>query len=452
MFQNVIVGGVDRKGEDCTNELSLLCVKVARDIGLPQPSLCMRWHPNIPASLKREAALTVRTGIGLPAFFNDNVVIPLLQRIGYTLEEAREYCEVGCVENAVPGITEGQYAAGFTNLPKIFELTLNNGINPMNGIRVSPETGEEFADFEAFYAAFKKQLAYCCTLQAECINVVDYVLHSVFPTPLVSCFVLDCIEKGKDVRSGGARYNFESPSAIGLANVADSLTVIQQKVFEERKYSLRDIRELMKTDYAGNERVRQEFLNTVPKYGNDDVRADAMCRQVGEDYCVFADTLAGVRNSTFHFGLQSVAAHVMFSKYIGALPDGKTSAMLLADGGVSPAQGRDQQGPTAVLSSVSRLNHVVSTNGALLNIKLHPTAVQEEKGLQHISELVDAYFQMGGQHLQFNVVSGDTLRRAQLHPENYKDMVVRVAGFSAIFVLLDEALQNDIIARTENMG
>lgn len=451
MYQNVIVGGVDENACDCTNELSLLCVKVSRQIALPQPSLCMRWHEQTPEPLMHEAALTVKTGIGLPAFFNDKVIIPLLQRIGYTLEEARNYCEVGCVENSVPGITEGEYSAGFINLPKVLELTIFDGVNPVTGIRVTPATGICFSAFEDFYSAYMKQLEYCCSLQAECINVVDHVLRRMAPTPLLSCFVLDCIEKGSDIRSGGARYNFQSPSAIGIVNVSDSMNVIRQKVFTEKKYTINELRHFLTDDYNDSEMIRQEFLNTVPKYGNNNSESDEMFRRVGGDYCLMSDKFKGVQNSTFHYGLQSIAAHVMLSKYVGALPDGKRRAMLLADGGISPAQGRDFFGPTAVLSSAACLNHVVSTNGALLNIKLHPSVVAGEKGLRHIEELVRAYFLMGGQHLQFNVVSSQTLLDAQKHPEKYKDMVIRVAGFSAIFVLLDEKLQNDIIARTENL-
>ena len=270
------------------------------------------------------------------------------------------------------------------------------------------------------------------------------------PTPLVSCFVDDCIELGRDIRCGGAHYNYTSPNAVGLANLGDSLLVIKKKVFEEKKYTFEALRAMLRSNFEGCEQVRQEFLHDVPKYGNDDDEADAMARMCGEDYCRDFKRYPGYRNASFQPGLQSISAHALFVGSLGATPDGRTKEMLVSDGGVSPAQGRDINGPTAAMLSVAKLNHLEATNGALLNVKFHPSAVKGEQGLKNLMSLTDAFFRLGAQHVQYNIVDSDTLRDAQKHPERYRDLIVRVAGFSVLFVALDTVLQNDIIERTQH--
>lgn len=450
MFQNLIVGGVDERGEDITNDLSLLCCKVTAMMKLPQPSLSIRWHKNSPESLKRAAAEVAAAGTGMPAYFNDEIIIPVLLHAGCTLEEARDYAEVGCVEPQPQGRCEGLYSGGFTNLCRIFELALNDGRDLVTGKQLGPRTGLEFASFEAFYEAFRRQMNHFIYLHSLGQNAVDLSHKIHCPTPLVSCLVDDCIEVGLDVRSGGARYNFTSPNAVGLANAADSLETIRQKVFTERKYSLADIREILAANYQGREAVRQEFINDVSKYGNDVDSVDLLARRVGEDYCLEWRTYGNVRGGVYQAGLQSISAHALFVGGSSATPDGRRREDLVSDGGVSPAQGRDTRGPTAVCRSVAKLNHLEATNGALLNIKFHPSAVEGERGLKNIMDLVDGYFTLGGQHTQFNVVSTETLREAQKHPEKHGDLVVRVAGFSVLFTSLDRVLQNDIIERTEH--
>ncbi len=450
MFQNLIVGGVDEEGKDITNELSLLCCKVTAEIKLPQPSLSIRWHKQSPDNLMRAAAKVAAAGTGMPAYFNDEIIIPVLLNVGCTLEDARDYAEVGCVEPQPQGRCEGLYSGGYDNLCRLFELAVNDGRDLATGEQIGPHTGLEFASFDAFYQAFRRQLDHFIYLHGTGQNVIDLVHKTYCPTPLVSCFVDDCLERGVDIRSGGARYNFTSPNAVGLANVADSLETIRKKVFEEKKYSLGKIRQLLMDNYQGNEAVRQEFINDVPKYGNDVDSVDQLARRVGEDYCLEFKKYGNVRNGGFQPGLQSISAHALFVGTSSATPDGRRREDLVSDGGVSPAQGRDTHGPTAICRSVAKLNHLESTNGALLNIKFHPSAVEGDRGLQNVMDMVDGFFSLGGQHTQFNVVSTEMLRKAQANPEKYADLVVRVAGFSVLFTSLDRVLQNDIIERTEH--
>ena len=450
MFQNLIVGGVDASGKDATNDLSILCLEAGCALQMPQPSLSVRWHDKMDRRLMEKCCELTQTGIGMPAFFNDEAIIPLLQKTGASLEEARDYAEVGCVEPQVPGKSEGLYSGGFMNLCKILEITLNNGVNPNTGTEYTLKTGLHFETFEQFYEAYRKQLEHFVALQANADNLIDAAHAQLCPTPLVSCFVDDCIASGRDVRSGGAVYNFTSPNIVGLANAADSLAVIKKKVYEERRLTLEELRAVLAEDYRSDELLRHEFLNSVPKYGNDNPYVDELARRIASDYCDIVHTHTNFRGGKFEPGMQSISAHAMFVGNMGATPDGRRSTDLVSDGGVSPAQGRDSKGATAVIRSVARLDQTKATNGALLNIKFHPSAVRGQKGVEVLSALVDSYFRMGGQHIQFNVVSTKTLRDAQRHPEDYRGLVVRVAGFSVLFTTLDKVLQDDIIERTEN--
>ncbi len=452
MFQNLIVGGTDSHGRDVTNEVSLLCCKVTAELKLSQPSLSVRWHKDCDERLKRAAAQVARSGIGMPAYFNDEAIVPILRKIGCSQEEARNYCEVGCVEPHVAGKMEGMYSSGFTNLCKILEITIFNGTDPVRNQKIGLETGEKFEDFESFYQAYLKQQDYIMGIHAASVNAVEYAHSTMCPTPLVSCFVDDCLEKGVDVRCGGAHYNYTSPNAVGLANLGDAMLAVKRKVFEEKKYTMDQLRQMLLADFQGYERERLELLHSVPKFGNDDPKADAMTRRAGEDYCRQFKEYRGYRGASFQPGLQSISAHALFVGSLGATPDGRTRAMLVSDGGVSPAQGRDKKGPTAAMLSVAGLNHREATNGALLNVKFHPSAVKGEEGLANLCALTDAFFRQGAQHVQYNIVDSETLRDAQKHPENYRDLVVRVAGFSVLFTTLDAVLQNDIIERTQHSG
>jgi formate C-acetyltransferase len=449
MFQNLIVGGVDEEGRDCVNDLTYLCMEVTRELRLPQPSFSVRWHAGASREYIRAAAEIVRAGIGMPAFFNDEVIIPMLEGMGYTREEARGYAEVGCVEPQAPGTTEGYYPSGFLNLAKVLELTLHGGRNPVTGSRLGPAAPETFGSFDEFYAAFKEGLRYFCRLMAGAINAIDAANGGLAPAPFCSCFVADCMERGRDIRQGGARYNFSSPNAVAIANTADALAVIRDAVFRDGIIRYEDLRNVLLRDFEDSEALRQRFLNAYPKYGNDLDEVDFFVRDIADELSRTFSVIPNVRGGYFQVGLQSISAHALFVNSIGATPDGRKMAMLLADGGCSPAQGRDVQGPTAVMRSVAKIDHSAIPNGTLLNIKLHPNIVEGEKGLENLVSLVESFFLMKGQHVQFNVVGAETLRRAQREPEEYRDLVVRVAGFSVYFATIDKILQEDIIRRTE---
>lgn len=451
MFQNLIVGGVDKHGEDATNELSELFIKVTGEIAMPQPSLSIRYHNGTPDRFLSKACELAKKGLGTPAFFNDEVIIPMLLSSGCTVEEARDYAEVGCVEPQVQGKTEGFYTGGFLNSSKVLEITLNNGVNPITGSKLGLSTGNEFNTFEEFYDAYKAQLNHFVELQCIADNAIEFVQGEITPTPFASCFVDNCFEKGLDVRKGGAKYNNASLNCMGLANTADALAVIKKLVFEEHKLSFQDMKNVLKNNFANSEDIRQMFLNDAPKYGNGNEYVDEIARRVGEDFCDAVRKQKNARGGVYYPGLQSISAHALFVDTIGATPDGRRMEDLLSDGGVSAAQGRDKKGPTSLVRSAARLDHHKATGGSLLNIKFHPSAVEGEKGTRNMMALIKTYFEMKGQHVQFNVVSSKTLRDAQKNPEKYRDLIVRVAGFSVYFTNIDKVLQNDIIERTEQM-
>ena len=449
MFQNLIVGGMDKDGADRANDLSYLCMEITRELKLPQPSLSVRWHRGVSPEYTRAAAEIVRAGIGMPSFFNDEVIIPMLQTMGYTREEAYNYAEVGCVEPQAPGTTEGYYPSGFMNLCKILELTLYGGHNPVTDRPLGLKTPLVFDCFEGFYAAFKEQLRYFCRLMAGAIDCIDAINGELAPVPFCSCFVADCVERGRDIRQGGARYNFSSPNAVAIANVADALMALAGAVFRDKIIGYEELRDVLARDFEGDEALRQRLLNNYPKYGNDIDEVDFFARDIANELSQVFAALPNIRGGSFQVGLQSISAHALFVNSVGATPDGRKKATLLADGGCSPAQGRDLKGPTAVMKSVAKIDHSAIPNGTLLNIKLNPMLLADEKGMTSLATLVAAFFRMKAQHVQFNVVDAETLREARENPQAYRDLVIRVAGFSVYFVTIDSILQEDIIRRTE---
>jgi pyruvate formate-lyase/glycerol dehydratase family glycyl radical enzyme len=452
MFQNLILGGVNKIGRDATNELSYLCLEITNEVKLPQPSLSVRYHNECPDNFLMDACKLSRTGLGMPAFFNDEVIIPILLSIGCTLKEARNYAEVGCVEPQCPGKTEGYYCGGYLNICKILEITLNNGINSHTGHKVGLEVGTDFATFKEFKGAFKKQIKHFIDLQVIADNSIDTIHQKFAPTPFLSLFVSDCIEKGLDIREGGAKYNYTSPNAVGLANVGDALAVIDTVVHKEKKLSYEELRKILSEDYKDNEVIRGMFLNKIPKYGNDNDYVDNFVSEVADYVCTEFSKMRNIRGGYFQPGLQSISAHALFAGTLGATPDGRKAEMLLADGGVSAAQGRDKNGPTSLMKSVSKIDHFKAINGALLNIKFNPDLLKDDQDIQNMMLLIKGFFFLKGQHVQFNVISSTILREAQIHPERYSNLVVRVAGFSVFFTDVDKTLQDDIIARTEQMN
>ena len=452
LFQNLIVGGLTPEGADATNPLSFLCLEVTKQLGLPQPSLSVRVHRNSPQDFLLAAGELAKKGFGMPAFFNDNAIIPMLQRMGVPLNEARDYAEVGCVEPQSPGKTNGYYPGGFLNLGKVLNLTLGERVNSQNTSsgRVPSIHKSGFASEAEVRTAFENQVDRYARLMAIGDNTLDTIHGQLCPNPFVSLLVDDCMEKGLSYEEGGATYNYTSPNVVGLANAADALMAIRRAVFKEKLVDMGTLLKALAVDFEGYEELQQILLNCVPKSGNDDPEVDQIAREISTYVLKAFKQFRNVRGGSFEPGLQSISAHALFQGAVGATPDGRTSEMLLADGGISPAQGRDRKGPTATIRSAARLDQPEASNGALLNIKLHPGAVAGKNGTDALVSLIETYFTLGGQHIQFNVVGADVLKDAQAHPDNYSSLVVRVAGFSVFFTAIDKVLQNDIIERTEH--
>lgn len=496
LFQNLIVGGQDKDGLDVTNDLSFMCIEASHHVFLPQPSLSVRVWNGSPHELLVKAAKLTRTGIGLPAYYNDEVIIPSLMNRGLTLQDAREYNIIGCVEPQKAGKTEGWHDAAFFNMCRPLELVFSNGMD--EGEQISIQTGavEEMQTFEEFYTAYKEQMKYQISLLVNADNAIDVAHAERCPLPFLSCMVDDCMKRGKTVQEGGAIYNFTGPQGFGIANVADSLYAVNKLVFEEHKLSLSEYKKALAMNFGKGldeqtiqtmtKQILKEFaqigrparpekitaivenivhnnnsetekekyeqllrwIEEIPKYGNDVEEVDLFARDVAYTYTRPMETYKNPRGGMFQAGLYPVSANVPLGAQTGATPDGRLSHAPIADG-VSPTAGKDVNGPTATANSVSRLDHGIASNGTLFNQKFHPSALSGENGLNNFVNLIRTYFDRKGSHMQFNVVSRETLLDAQKHPENYKHLVVRVAGYSALFTTLSRSLQDDIIHRTE---
>lgn len=496
LFQNLIVGGQDKDGVDVTNDLSFMCITASAHVFLPQPSLSIRVWNGSPHALLVKAAQLTRTGIGLPAYYNDEVIIPSLMNRGLTLEDAREYNIIGCVEPQKAGKTEGWHDAAFFNMCRPLEVVFESGYDKGELIGVKTKPVEEMTDFTEFYDAYRQQMNYFISLLVNADNCIDVAHATLCPLPFESCMVDDCMKRGKSVQEGGAVYNFTGPQGFGIANMADSLFAIRKLVFEEKKVTLAEYRKAMLFNYgkgldeagiadmavrvlrgmqeqgvtvgpretaaavaqvkamelpeADRKRFEEllELIEQVPKFGNDDREVDAFARDVAYTYTRPLQEYKNPRGGIFQAGLYPVSANVPLGAQTGATPDGRLAHTPVADG-VSPSAGKDVNGPTAAANSVSRLDHGIASNGTLFNQKFHPTALSGERGLDNFVALIQSYFDQKGSHMQFNVVDRKTLLDAQQHPEKYKHLVVRVAGYSALFTTLSKSLQDDIIRRTE---
>lgn len=496
LFQNLIAGGQDAEGKDATNDLSFMCINASMHVLLPQPSFSVRvWNGSPHEFLIRAAELT-RTGVGLPAYYNDEVIIPSLMNRGLTLADARDYNIIGCVEPQKAGKTEGWHDAAFFNMCRPLELVFSNGAD--KGEQISIKTGEveNFKTFEEFYDAYKAQMNYNIELLVNADNAIDVAHAERCPLPFLSCMVEDCMKRGKSVQEGGAVYNFTGPQGFGVANMADSLYAIKKLVFDEKKVTLAEFKRALAANYGrgvspkeaqrvtvevvknlkaagkpvGEEQIAAvlaqvlagsvspedkkrydellELIEAIPKFGNDVDEVDAFARDVAYTYTRPLQNFKNPRGGTFQAGLYPVSANVPLGAQTGATPDGRLAGKPVADG-VSPSAGKDTHGPTAAANSVSRLDHYIASNGTLFNQKFHPSALAGRTGLENFVALIRSYFDQKGSHMQFNVVTRETLIDAQKHPENYKHLVVRVAGYSALFTTLSRSLQDDIINRTE---
>lgn len=496
LFQNLIAGGQNKDGEDVTNDLSIMCIQASMHVHLPQPSLSVRVWNGSPHEFLIKAAELTRTGIGLPAYYNDEVIIPALQNRGLSLEDAREYNIIGCVEPQKAGKTDGWHDAAFFNMCRPLELVFSNGMD--KGEQVGIATGDvtEMTTFEEFYDAYKKQMDYFISLLVNADNAIDVAHAERCPLPFLSCMVDDCIKRGISVQEGGAVYNFTGPQGFGIANMADSLYAVRQLVYRDKKVSMEEYKEALLWNYgkgidsetaadmtasilkemerqgraidesavksvletvmtmkpSEDQKARFEeihhMIDEVPKFGNDIPEVDYFARDVAYTYTRPLQNYKNPRGGQFQAGLYPVSANVPLGGQTGATPDGRYAHTPVADG-VSPSAGKDVNGPTAAANSVARLDHFIVSNGTLFNQKFHPSALAGREGLEKFTALIRSYFDQKGMHMQFNVVDRDTLLDAQKNPEKYKHLVVRVAGYSALFTTLSRSLQDDIIRRTE---
>lgn len=508
VFQNLCVGGQTEDGRDATNPLTYMCMEATAHVRLPQPSFSIRVWQGTPDEFLFRACELVRMGLGVPAMYNDEVIIPALQNRGVSLHDARDYCIIGCVEPQAPHRTEGWHDAAFFNVAKVLEITLNNG--RVGSKQLGPVTGEMtgYASIDDFFTAFKKQMAHFVHQLVEACNSVDIAHGERCPLPFLSALVDDCIGRGKSLQDGGAIYNFTGPQAFGIADTGDSVYAIQKQVFEDRKLSMTELKNALDANFghdignaphatggksslgeqeihemvkriisqhgsldpaaiknevyrqlasstsaapAGNnprfEEIRH-ILENSPCFGNDIDEVDLVARKCALIYCQEVEKYTNPRGGQFQAGIYPVSANVLFGKDVAALPDGRMAKEPLADG-VSPRQGKDTQGPTAAANSVAKLDHFIASNGTLYNQKFLPSSLAGEQGLRHFSGLVRNYFDKKGMHVQFNVIDRNTLIEAQNNPQQHQDLVVRVAGYSAQFVVLAKEVQDDIISRTE---
>ncbi len=457
--QLMTIGGVTKDGKDATNAVSFMMLQSSGRLVLHDPPQSLRIHKDTPAELWEAAIETTQIAGGVPTFENDDVIIPALMSRGLPLESARNYCLIGCVEPqgcgdewACPG---GNGTESFWNMLNAFLLAINNGYNPMPGRDGKPgrqvglPTGYlyEMETFEDVLDAVKKQMEYFVRWQVSLINTYEYVASEHMQLPLLSATIEGCMESGKDVMQGGAKYNSTGNAGIALGNIADSLAIVKYLVYDQKRVGARELYDALITNWEGKEDLRQSILNEAPHYGNDNNYADKFAKWAADVYGNAINSATGPRGR-WAAGLYPVTTHVLFGMMTGASPDGRKAGEPLADG-ISPLQQLDKNGPTATLKSVASIDQKKFSNGTLLNMKLHPSALSNESGKAKLIALIKTYFALGGMEMQFNIVSGKTLRKAQEHPEEYRDLVVRIAGFSAYFVELYKASQEDIIKRTE---
>ncbi|MDD6478325.1 MAG: glycyl radical protein [Oscillospiraceae bacterium] len=499
LFQNLIAGGQDIYGNDATNDLSFHCINATLHVLLPQPSFSVRVWNGTPHEFLLRAGEVTRTGVGLPAYYNDEVIIPALQNRGLTLEDARDYNIIGCVEPQKSGKTDGWHDAAFFNMCRPLEMVFSNGVD--KGVQIGPRTGDvnDMKTFDEFYDAYKAQMIHFIELMVNADNAIDLAHASRCPLPFQSSMVEDCIGRGKSLQEGGAVYNFTGPQGFGIANMADAMTAVKTLVFDKKLFTLAEFKEALENNYgkdmdsklaekltrlaveklvADGKSITEDDVKAVylaisenrcspeqkakyqklldeieklPKFGNDIPEIDSFARDVAYTYTRPLEKYKNPRGGIYQAGLYPVSANVPLGAQTGATPDGRLANTPVADG-VSPAAGRDLKGPTAAANSVSKLDHFIASNGTLFNMKFHPSALAGRSGLESFVALIRGYFDQKGSHMQFNVVSRETLRDAQKNPEKYKSLVVRVAGYSALFTTLSRSLQDDIINRTEQGG
>lgn len=447
---NVAVGGQDENGNDASNALSHLLIQAQEDIGLPQPNLSVRLFEHTDQALLTHAVKCVSKGSGMPQFFNDKAIVSPLMDLGISKKDALNYAIVGCVELTTHGNNLGWSDAAMFNMNKVLELTLNHGKCLLTGKQMVPDLGSlsTYASFSDLEVAYQKMMDYFIEKMIPCCEGVEKAHIDCLPTPFLSAVIDDCMDKGMDVTAGGAHYNLSGIQMIQVANLADSLAAIKELVYDKKKVDASHLEKALQNNFVGDEVLRQMLLHRVPKYGNDVAWVD----ELGAKWALyFREQLRkykNYRNGPYHTGMYTVSAHVPMGQNVGASADGRFAQDPLADGGLSAVYGRDIQGPTAVLKSVSKMDNSCTTNGGLLNMKFLPDFFKTEAGITKFCNFLRAFVDLEVPHIQFNVVSKENLLDAQKHPDQYRSLTVRVAGYTAYFTELAGDLQNEIIART----
>ena len=447
---NIAVGGQNEKGEDFVNELSFLFLKAQEHLGLPQPNLSVRLHKGTKDKILKEAIKVVAKGSGMPQFFNDEAVIPAMEALGISEKDARNYAIVGCVELTTQGNNLGWSDAAMFNLNKILELTLNGGKCLLTGEQLSENFGDltTYKTFEELEKSFEKHLNIFMDKMVLACEKVEEAHINLLPSPFLSSVIDNCIEEGKDVTQGGAKYNFSGIQMIQVANLADSLWAVKKLVFDEKKISKEELLSALRDNFKGHEITRAVILNRAEKYGNDIDEVDMMGVKWAEYFKKRLENFRNYRGGLYHTGMYTVSAHVPMGENLGASPDGRLAEEPLADGGMSPVYGRDIKGPTAVLKSVSKIDKKLTSNGGLLNMKFLPEFFRTETGIDKFANMMRGFVDLEIPHIQFNVVRKEDLIAAKKNPENYRGLTIRVAGYTAYFTELSEKLQDEIIART----
>jgi formate C-acetyltransferase len=453
LTQCIVLGGVTPEGEDSTNELSYLILEAEKQIGLFQPELAVRVHKDSPHDFLIKAAEVIKLGRGKPKLFMDETAIPMMLNQGVSLKEARDYCVVGCVEISPSGSAIGWTNAAQFNLAKCLELALNNGNCRLTGMQIGLPTGnpKEFTSFYQVVEAFQKQVEYFIKQIIIAINACLEMQAEYTPYPFTSALVDGCLDKGMDVTRGGAKYNYIGVQGVAVPDVADSLAALKKLVFEEKAISMSQLIDALDNDFDGHENLRQMLINKAPKYGNDEDSVDKIARQVGQIFCKEISKYHGPLRQPYFPGLFTVSAHIPLGHQVGALPSGRKARAALADGGISSSHGVDRNGPTALIKSVAKIDHLAACNGTLLNLRFSLTALKNQRDLSKFVSFIKTYNAIGGFHIQFNVIDSKILNDAKKYPGNYKGLMVRVAGYSAYFTELDPEVQDDIISRTEQV-
>ncbi len=450
-FAQINSGGMKEDGSDGVNDVTFLVLDVIEQMRLVQPSSSIQVSKKNPDRFIKRAARIIRTGFGQPSVFNCDLIAQELIRMGKSVADARNGGSSGCVEVGAFG-KEAYILTGYFNIPKVLELTLNNGVDPRTGKQIGLATGdpEQLGSFEQFFEAFRRQVNHMIDIKMRGNHLIERLYATYMPAPFLSILIDDCIAKGQDYHDGGPRYTTNYIQGVGIGTITDALAAIKYHVFDQKTLSMGELLAALKANFEGKEPLRQALLQKTPKYGNDDEYADSIMRSVFETYFEAVDGRPNTKGGKYRINLLPTTVHVYFGSVMGASPDGRKAGLPLSEG-ISPVQGVDRQGPTAVLKSAAKMDHG-RTGGTLLNMKFTPALLEGDEGLDSLTQLIRSYFRLDGHHIQFNVVDAETLRKAKARPEEYQNLIVRVAGYSDYFVDLGEALQNEIIERTEQQG